>query len=348
MNAIRVTRSFLRKPLNSVLILLSMVLLIEAIKWSVASGPMLRLATDAGGLLRYFGLLTSSVIVPDLFTAFIIVALVNRAHRWFKIKSISNNWNAVGRYELYFLPVFAFSFLVFNPVTQTVRYLLRSFPDYSLTTYWHDRILGTFTWEVYFNYLFPVIIIGYTALNISLVKDFLQQRREAQEAAEAKVIEAEQVALRAAQAAQQQQKEKAPVAADATKSAYLAHLRGKDAAGELAFPIEDVHFFTVEDRYYYAELSKGRYLIGKTLNELDAELDSNQFFRIKRDYIVNRQSVLSYAYWENGKYIVRLNTPEHHELIVPRARMQEFREWLQGSQRSAPNDRSTGSLVFAD
>lgn len=349
MNAIRVTRSFLRKPLNSALILVGIVLLIEAVKWSVAYGPMLRLATKVGGFSYYAGVLTRSIIIPNLFTTFITVALINRAHKWFKVEVIPNDWNSVARYELRFLPIFGLSFLIFNPVTQAVRYLLIDFPKYSFPTFWQERILGTFTWEVYFNYLFPVLLIGYTALNISLLQDFLQQRREAQEAAEAKVIEAEQVALRTAQAAQEaqrQQREKSVVPVDADKNSCLAHLRGKNATGELAFPIEDVHFFTVEERYYYAELLKGRYLIGKTLNELEAELDSTQFFRIKRDYIVNRQSVLDYAYWENGKYIVRINTPDRHEIVVPRARMQEFREWLQGSQRAA--DQSTGSLVLAN
>ena len=89
-----------------------------------------------------------------------------------------------------------------------------------------------------------------------------------------------------------------------------------------------------------AELAKGRYLIGKTLNELENELDQTQFFRIKRDYIVNRQAILNYAYWENGKYIVRLNTPEGHDIIVPRARMHECREWLQNDQRPYANNDS--------
>ena len=75
-------------------------------------------------------------------------------------------------------------------------------------------------------------------------------------------------------------------------------------------------------------------MVSKTLNELETELDPTQFFRIKRDYIVNRQAVLHYSYWENGKYIVSLNTPDQHEIIVPRVRMHEFREWLQGRDAS--------------
>nr|WP_245564888.1 hypothetical protein [Spirosoma panaciterrae] len=38
---------------------------------------------------------------------------------------------------------------------------------------------------------------------------------------------------------------------------------------------------------------------------------------------------MSYAHWENGKYIVRLNTPISQDIVIPSTRMQELREWLQ-------------------
>lgn len=80
------------------------------------------------------------------------------------------------------------------------------------------------------------------------------------------------------------------------------------------------------------------------MNDLEAELDPTQFFRIKRDYIVNRQAVLNYAYWENGKYIVRLNTSDQYNIVVPRARMHEFREWLQGRYVDTPEHVNTALL----
>ncbi|WP_381525036.1 LytTR family DNA-binding domain-containing protein [Spirosoma soli] len=283
--------------------------------------------SQAGGFMHYIGVLVRVMIVPEIFTTLITVALINHFHNWLKLNCISNNWRAIGRYELSLLPVFLVSFLAFNPVTQTIRYVLErySHKSFSFTNYLNDYILNTYSWGTYFKYLFPLILIGYIAVNISLLSDYLKQRREAQEAAEAQAAEASQKALALSTVFT------APK--PAPSSTYLNYLKGKNTFGELDFPVTDVYFFTIEDRYYYAELAKGRYLVGKTLNELDAELDPSLFFRIKRDYIVNRHAVLNYAYWENGKYIVRLNTPERHEIVVPRARMQEFREWLQGNQR---------------
>ncbi|MBC8152170.1 MAG: LytTR family transcriptional regulator, partial [Bacteroidetes bacterium] len=92
---------------------------------------------------------------------------------------------------------------------------------------------------------------------------------------------------------------------------------------------EECSYFTVEDRFYYVVHPKGRYQISKTLNDLETELDPAHFFRANRGAILNRRTVQSYAYWERGKYIVRLNkTCQQVEIALPRARLQEFRDWL--------------------
>ncbi|GAB3502983.1 hypothetical protein GCM10027341_31480 [Spirosoma knui] len=312
--------------MNSVVILLCLLLFIELISWSVAYRIKLEKLTEAGGFFKYVGLIVRVMVIPELVTTFITVFLINRIHSWFKINTVENSLRAISIYELQFFPFFAVSFIVFNPVTQTIRYLSEQYPSYSLSGYLNGYIIDTYTWYTYFKYLFPIVIIGYVALNVSLLYDYLQQRREAQEAAEAQAAEASQKALALSATF-------TPRPTPTTPSPHLAHLKGKNTYGELDFPVNDVYYFTIEERFYYAILDKGRYLVTKTLNELEAELDPSLFYRIKRDYIVNRQAVLNYAYWENGKYIVRLNTPDRYEIVVPRARMQVFREWLQGSQQ---------------
>lgn len=337
MKEIRLTRRFLSNPVNSVFILLGVVLLIESVSWSVAYDIKLKHVGNSGGFAPYVGLVFYTMFLPELTTLVFTIAFIDRSHDWLRLRAIQNDWASIGWYELKFLPVLALSFWLFNPFTQTVRFLAENFPQYSFYAYWHDYLLGTYTWSIYFKYLFPVILMGYTALNISLLSDFLKQRREAQEAAEAEATRAAQETLALSATF---------VSKPTTLSPYLAHLKGKNAYGELAFPTGDVYFFTIEDRSYYAELAKGRYAVVKTLNELETELDPGLFFRVKRDYIVNRHAVLNYAYWENGKYIVRLNTPDRHEIVVPRARMQIFREWLQETQQPLPDNMAPGSYIL--
>ena len=335
MYAVQLKRTFLKKPQNSVYLLMGVVLLIEGLSWTSDYPGKLAILNRHGGFWQYFGMLFRGLIIPEVCTAFILAVLLNLHHKRFKLTSVELTPRGIGRYELHLLPTLLLSFFIFNPVTETVRFLLEQFPGYSFSIYWKAYLLGTFTPEIYFRYLMPVLLIGYAVTNVSLVSDYSKQRQAEQDAAEAHAAEASQAALALSISFSSKQ---AP-----SPSLYLPHLKGKNAFGELDFPVSDVYFFTIEDRSYYAELAKGRYIVGKTLNELETELDPDRFFRVKRDYIVNRNAVLNYAYWENGKYIVRLNTPDRHEIVVPRARMQIFREWLQESQQPLLDKTDTGS-----
>ena len=330
MKEIRLTRSFLSKPINSVYILLSIVLLIETVSWSIGFEIKLN-QVAALGLPVYVSKLLRILFLPELFTALIVIELVNRFHIWFKLTDVGNNARDIVRYELRFLPVLALSFFVFTPVTQTVRYLLHDFPHYSFDEYWQKYIIENYTWSIYFKYLFPVILIGYIAINISFIRDYMAQRRQAQEDAEALAAEADQKLLTLSETF---------VPKPTVPSSYLSYLKGRDRHGELDFPVNEVYYFTAGERNCYANIDKGRYTVAKTLSDLEKELEPNTFFRIKREYIVNRQAVLNYAYWQNGKYIVRLNTPDRYEMVIPRARMPEFREWLQDGHSN--NGSSSG------
>lgn len=321
MKEIHITRNFLSKPANSLYIMLGIVGIYEAVSWSIGYKIKLQHVVNEGGVFLYIIHFLKSIIIPECFSVFITFSLINIYHRIRRISSIENSWSSIGKYELKFLPVFLIAYLFFNPITQTVRFFLEQTQGYSWNSYINGYILYTFTWSMYFKYLALVLLLGYIALNISLLNDYLKQRREAQEKAEADAAEAAQKYLALSETFSPK---------PTTPSPYLSYLKGKSALGEIDFPVNEAYYFTVEDRSYYAETIKERYMVNKTINELESELDPTQFFRIKRDYIVNRQAVLHYSYWENGKYIVTLNTPIHHEIIVPRVRMHEFREWLQG------------------
>ena len=327
MTVIQLNRTFLKKPLYSIGILVAVILIMEGLSWSSIYQTKLAAMNRHGGLWPYMSLFLRSAVVPEISTVYVLMKLLNWHHTRFKIYCVNLELSAIGRYELRFLPTVLLSFFIFNPVTETIRFLFEQFPSYSLFDYWHGYIRGTFTWDIYLRYLIPILLIGYISVNISLASDYFHQRHQAQEETEAKAAETIQQMLALSSTF---------VPKPTVSSTFLAHLKGKNTHGELDFPVSDVYYFTVEDRFYYAEMTKGRYLVGKTLNDLETELDPGQFTRIKRDYIVNRQAVLTYAYWENGKYIVRLNTPDNHEIVVPRARMQEFKEWLQGGNSDAP------------
>lgn len=333
MMSVQLTRKYLRNPVYGIGVLLVIALTMEGIAWSYMYNFRLERLTSFGGILPYMSMVVRSIILPELVTVVILLNLLNQQHQFLSIKSIRISPKALLVYQLQLLPIILLAFFVFNPITETVRFLLEKFPSYSLNTYVSSFLVGTFSTEMYLRYIIPVFMIGYGSVNISLLSDYLASREKAQQAAESE----------SALIAQAITQLSVSGASMATSSEHVVHLKGKNALGELSFPASEAFYFTVEERAYYAELPKGRYQVTKTLNELETELDTTQFFRIKRDYIVNREAILNYAYWENGKYIVRLSTPDSHEIIVPRARMHEFREWLQGIRPGGSNS-TTSSL----
>jgi hypothetical protein len=276
-----------------------------------------------------------SMVIPEVCTVLILLSLLNQQHKYFRFDTIAINPKAIFHYQLKLLPVVLLAFFIFNPITETVRFALEKFPDYSFQNYLDSFLIGTFSGEIYVRYLIPILLIAYLSVNISLLSDYLLERQRVQQEAE---LESALMAQTIDQLSSTQPV--TPVQTD-----QKLYLRGKNAHGEITFLSTDAYFFTVEERSYYAELPRGRYLVTKTLNELETELDVTQFFRIKRDYIVNKEAVLNYAYWENGKYIVRLNTPDNHEVIVPRARMHEFKEWLQGNVPPRADTDSTADTL---
>ena len=174
MNSIRPSHSFLT---NGIVVLLILTLSIEALSWVVAHEAKSMVLNQAGGLVPYADLLIRSLLLPETVTVFILTLLMNLVHRWFKIKLIDTTWLSLARYELSFLPVMLLAFVIFNPFTESVRYLLTAFPNYSFSHYWINYIIGTYSWEIYFRYLFPVLLIGYGALNIPLITNALGSGR---------------------------------------------------------------------------------------------------------------------------------------------------------------------------
>ncbi|WP_221622267.1 LytTR family DNA-binding domain-containing protein [Larkinella rosea] len=233
--------------------------------------------------------------------------MLNIYHEACRIKRLELTPRNILRYEIKILPVMLVAFFLFNPLTQTVRYLLVEFPNYDLEFYLDKYIQGTYSVRLYFIYLIPVMIIGYGSVNGSLLIDILEQRR---------------------------QRKRTNETPDPFQSltpqpgAFLTHLKGKNSFGETIIAVQDCFWFETEDRYYYAIHPTGRFSITKTMNELEQELNPELFFRTKRNCIINLSFVASYAYWENGKYSIRMQTPNNDETDMPRARLQEFKNRL--------------------
>jgi two-component system LytT family response regulator len=180
MKRIQLSKVFFKTPVYIILILLIALSLFELFNWILNYENKLSTVIRFGGVLAYLFILLRGGIAPELVTTVIIVALIDFYHILLKINTVGRSWRAIIRYELIFLPVILLAFFFFNPITQTIRFALVEFPNYDFSLFLNSYILGTYSWRLYFLYLIPVTIIGYSVINISLFIDLLRNQEKLQ------------------------------------------------------------------------------------------------------------------------------------------------------------------------
>lgn len=98
----------------------------------------------------------------------------------------------------------------------------------------------------------------------------------------------------------------------------------------ISLKVEDVAFFYTENKMVYVIDKTGKkFIIDKTLNELETELDKKIFFRVNRQYIINLSFVKSYKSYEKVKLQVDLSVPYiNHFIVISQTTAPDFRKWI--------------------
>jgi len=90
------------------------------------------------------------------------------------------------------------------------------------------------------------------------------------------------------------------------QTGYLQWIRAGKADKTILIPVDEVIFFKASDKYTSVVTSDGEYLIRKSIKELMAELDINQFWQINRGIIVHVNGISSTNRELNGQCKVHL------------------------------------------
>ena len=90
--------------------------------------------------------------------------------------------------------------------------------------------------------------------------------------------------------------------------------------------LADVRLFEIHGNYTRIFFEKNKPLILKSLNYMEARLDTSQFFRINRQQIINLKWVEKIEPWFNGK--LKVNLRDGEEVEVSRRQAVKFREIL--------------------
>jgi DNA-binding LytR/AlgR family response regulator len=116
-------------------------------------------------------------------------------------------------------------------------------------------------------------------------------------------------------------------------SAGRSRLLVKRGMENILLKTEDVVLFYTEKKVVFVidKFSK-KYLLDKTLSELENELDQQLFFRANRQYIINLDYVKGFRPFEKVKLQVDLSNDElNHSIIVSQETAQAFKKWIRAS-----------------
>lgn len=110
-----------------------------------------------------------------------------------------------------------------------------------------------------------------------------------------------------------------------TEQVFLVHFRDKI----VPLHCQDIAFFhTFEERVTAYCHNGDKYQIDLTLEALQSKLSNDDFFRANRQFILSRKAVKDISIWFGSRLAANLviDTPER--VIIPKARVQEFKKWL--------------------
>lgn len=101
-------------------------------------------------------------------------------------------------------------------------------------------------------------------------------------------------------------------------------------AGRLTFinTADIAFFFSDEGNTFLVSAQNDRFLIDDTLEEIESQIDPEQFFRINRKMLLSLNAIKRIDPHFNNRYLILTEPKFEEEVVVSRQRSSDFREWL--------------------
>ena len=94
--------------------------------------------------------------------------------------------------------------------------------------------------------------------------------------------------------------------------------------------VEHIAFICVEgETVYLVDFNGDKHLISKTLESLEKAISAQQFYRINRQMIVNRQAIEGVESYANQRMMVHLRVATPEKVVVPRLKVRPFLNWME-------------------
>ncbi len=92
---------------------------------------------------------------------------------------------------------------------------------------------------------------------------------------------------------------------------------------------KDIAYICIEDKMVkIVTFDNKSYYSNQTLDDLLEQLEVSAFFRANRQYIVARDVIKDVSIWFGNKLALNLNVEVPDKIIISKARVSEFKQWL--------------------
>lgn len=93
--------------------------------------------------------------------------------------------------------------------------------------------------------------------------------------------------------------------------------------------VDEVECFYSENKGTYLHTLDNRdYLLDQTLEQLENDLDTKEFYRISRKFILPLKAIKEIQMYSNSRLKVILPTYKEDEVIVSREKVTDFKDWI--------------------
>lgn len=94
----------------------------------------------------------------------------------------------------------------------------------------------------------------------------------------------------------------------------------------------DFAFFNIQDGVVRGTTNENvTYHVNERLEDLENDLNPEEFFRVNRQYLVQRAAIKNLQEYFNGRLVVNLQPEAKEPVIVSRANASRVKTWLQGA-----------------
>ena len=92
---------------------------------------------------------------------------------------------------------------------------------------------------------------------------------------------------------------------------------------------EEVAYFYATHKLVCMVDNKGqKFILDKSLADLEKETDPAQFYRLNRKFLVSIQAIKKIKTWPKSKLLIEVHPPVNEEIIVSQENVSAFKEWV--------------------